>query len=84
MVSASDFNSRAHIMGVRVSEIMAETATAALSVMANSRNNRPTMPVMKINGMKTAMSEKLNEMIVKPICFAPLSAAAMGASPFSM
>ena len=35
------FSSRAHIIGVSVSETMAETATATLSVMANSRNSRP-------------------------------------------
>src|SRR3984957_12305575 len=63
---------------------MAETATATLNVMANSRNNRPTMPVMNSSGMKTAMSEMLSEMTVNPICFAPLSAASMGGSPASM
>ena len=42
------------------------------------------MPVMNNSGMNTAMSETLKEMMVKPICLAPLSAACMGASPFSM
>ena len=36
------------------------------------------MPVMKISGMNTAISEKLSEMIVNPICFAPFSAACNG------
>jgi hypothetical protein len=58
--------SRTHHIGVRVSDTMAETMTAMLKVMANSRNSRPTIPVMNINGMKTATSEKLREMTVKP------------------
>ncbi len=63
---------------------MAETATATLRVMANSRNSRPTMPVMKSRGMKTAINDTLNEITVKPICFAPFSAASSGGSPASM
>ena len=58
-----------------------ETTTAALMVMANSRKRRPTMPDMKISGMKTPMRERLRETTVKPICLAPLSAATMGAFP---
>ena len=34
--------------------------------------------------MNTAMSDTLSETTVKPICFAPLSAAFIGVSPFSM
>src|ERR1039457_5298098 len=71
-------------MGVRVNETTAETATATLKVMANSRKSRPTIPVMNSRGMKTAISEILSEMTVKPICLAPLSAASMGGSPASM
>ncbi len=80
----SGLSSRAHIIGVRVSETMAETTTEMVSTIANSRKSRPTMPVMKRSGMKTAMSETLSEMTVKPICRAPLSAASIGASPISM
>ena len=36
--------SAAHIIGVSVSETTAETTTAMVSVSANSRNMRPTMP----------------------------------------
>ena len=39
---------------------------------------------MSRSGMKTASSDTVIETIVKPICFAPLSAASMGASPSSM
>ena len=54
-------NNFAHIIGVNVSETNAETPTATLNVIANSRNNRPTIPVMNSRGMKTAMSDILNE-----------------------
>ena len=80
----SGLKRRAHIIGVSVSETMADTTTATLKVMANSRNSRPTMPVMKSSGMNTAISETLSEMTVNPICFAPLSAASRGVSPVSM
>ncbi len=49
-----------------VSETTADTPTATLNVIANSRNKRPTMPVMKSRGMKTATSEMLKEMTVNP------------------
>ena len=39
------------------------------------------MPPMNSSGMNTAISEKVIEMIVKPICPAPLSAASNGRSP---
>ena len=80
----SGCNSREHIIGVNVRETTAETITATLNTMANSRNNRPTIPVMNTKGMNTATSEKLSEITVKPICLAPLRAASSGASPFSM
>jgi hypothetical protein len=39
---------------------------------------------MKSSGISTAISEKVSEMMVKPICSEPLSAAASGGSPASM
>ena len=71
-------------MGVRVSETMAETTMATVSVTANSRNRRPTMPPINRIGRNTAISEMVIETIVKPICLAPLSAASKGGSPSSM
>ena len=68
-------SSRAHIIGVSVSETTAETRIVIASVTANSRNSRPTMSPMKSSGISTAMSETVSETIVKPICSAPLSAA---------
>ena len=41
--------------------------TATDTVTANSRNSLPMMPPMKSSGMKTAISEKVIDMIVKPI-----------------
>ncbi len=61
--------------GVSVSEMTDDTSTAIVTVMANSRNSRPMMPPMNSSGMNTAISEKVIEMMVKPICPAPLSAA---------
>src|SRR5258707_213869 len=55
-----------------------------VSVSANSRNMRPTRPVMNRSGMNTAISETVSEMTVKPISRAPRSAACIGVSPSSM
>ena len=69
--------------GVSVSEMTAEATTATETVTANSRNSRPMMPLMNRSGMNTAISEKVIEMIVKPIWPAPFSAASNGRSPCS-
>ena len=53
--------SRAHIIGVVVSETTSDTRMATESVTANSRNSRPTMPPMSRIGMKTATSDRLME-----------------------
>ena len=45
--------------------------------------SRPTTSRMNSSGMSTAMSEIVSEMIVKPICPEPLSAASMGSMPAS-
>jgi hypothetical protein len=39
---------------------------------------------MKSSGISTAISENVSDMIVKPICSAPFSAASSGGSPASM
>ena len=75
---------RLHIIGVSVSDTMAETTTAMVSVSANSRNMRPTRPVMNNSGMNTAISDSVSEITVKPISRAPRSAASSGDSPSSM
>ena len=73
----------AAIIGVSVSETMAETTTAMVKVSANSRNMRPTRPVMNSSGMNTAISDSVSEMTVKPISRAPSSAACSGLAPRS-
>ena len=55
-----------------------------VTVIANSRNSRPTMPPMSSSGMNTATSDRLMEMMVKPISPAPLKAASLGDIPASM
>ena len=82
--SSARFKNSEHMTGVKVSEIKAEATTATETVTANSRNNRPIMPPIKSSGINTAISEKVIEMIVKPIWPAPLSAASNGRSPCSM
>ena len=57
--------------------------TAIDSVMANSRNSRPTTPPISSSGMNTAISDTVSDTTVKPICRAPFSAAASGVSPAS-
>ena len=53
-------------------------------VMANSWNSRPTTSPMNSNGISTAISETVREMIVKPIWAEPFSAASSGGSPASV
>ncbi len=65
-------------MGTRVSETTAEMRIVTASVIANSRKSRPTTSPMKRSGISTAISEIVSEMIVKPICSEPLSAASSG------
>ena len=75
---------RAHIIGVRVSETTPEIRIATASVTANSRNSLPTTSPMKSSGISTAISEKVSEMMVKPISREPFSAASSGGEPCSM
>ena len=70
-------------MAVSVSDTTAETRMVIASVTANSRKSRPTMSPMNSSGISTAISETVSETMVKPICFAPLSAASNGGSPSS-
>ena len=70
-------------MGVSVSDTTADNKMATAMVMANSWNRRPTTSPMNSSGISTAMSEMVSEMMVKPICLAPLSAACIGGSPSS-
>ncbi len=71
-------------MGVRVRETKAETMMVTLRVMANSRNRRPTMSPMNSSGISTAISETVSDIMVKPICSEPRSAASSGGTPSSM
>ncbi len=75
---------RLHSIGVSVIETMPEMRIAAVIVIANSRNNRPRMPLMNRIGMNTAASDTVIDRIVKPISFDPFSAASNGCSPCSM
>jgi hypothetical protein len=77
------FSSSAHIIGVSVSEITADSVIEMASTTANSLNRRPTAPPMNSSGMNTASSESVMLMIVKPICFAPSIAASRGDFPCS-
>src|SRR5215470_12831776 len=74
----------AQIMGVSVSDTTVQTATAKASVTENSRNTRPTTPLMNRSGIKAAISEIEIATTVKPIWRAPSSAALIGGMPFSM
>src|SRR6266403_2626742 len=77
-------NSREHIIGVSVSDTIADVTTAMVNVSANSRNMRPTSPDMNNSGMNTAINDTVSEITVKPISLAPLSEASIAVSPFSM
>ncbi len=71
-------------MGVSDRETKPEMRIATMMVTANSRNSRPMMPPRKRMGMKTAVSERVMETMVKPTSLAPSTAAAKGALPISM
>src|SRR6516165_2462332 len=71
-------STRAHNIGVSVSETKPESRMVTVMVTANSRNTRPTMPPINSNGMKTAINDKVIEMMVKPTSREPLSAASSG------
>src|SRR6202034_1586398 len=75
---------RALIMGVSVRETTAESTMVTASVTANSRNRRPTTSPMNNSGISTAIRAMVSDMMVKPICSAPLSAASSGLSTCSM
>ena len=70
-------------MGTSVSDTTPEMRMVMASVTANSRKSRPTTSLMKSSGISTAISDTVSEMMVKPICVAPLSAAWNGGSPSS-
>ena len=55
------------MVGVSVSETNAEIRIVTLRVTANSRNRRPTTSPMNSSGINTAMSDTVNERMVKPI-----------------
>ena len=78
-----DARKREHIIGVSVRHTKAETSTATVTVTANSRNSRPTIPPINSSGMNTATREKLIDTMVKPISPAPLIAASIGFMPSS-
>ena len=77
-------NNLAHIIGTNVSDTMAEMMIVTESVIANSRNRRPTTSAMNNSGISTAISDTVSEMIVKPICSEPRNAACSGGSPASI
>ena len=74
---------RAASIGVVVSDTTRLIATAAVIVRANSRNNWPTWPPMKISGTNTAIRLKEIDSTVKPTSPAPISAAWNGGTPSS-
>src|ERR1700686_1062843 len=76
-------STRAHSIGVSVSETKPEIRMVTVMVTANSRNTRPTMPPINSTGMNTAISEQVIEMMVNPTSRDPLSAASNGVMPLS-
>src|ERR1039458_7443190 len=70
-------------MGVVVREMTMDTTMAVASVMANSRNSLPTMPLMRRMGMNTAINDMLMEKTVNPISLEPWKAAFKGGMPAS-
>ncbi len=67
-----------------VSETNSETKIASDSVSANSRNSRPTMPLISRIGRNTATSDRLIDSTVKPTSRAPSKAACRRGLPLSI
>ncbi len=61
-----------------------EMATAMVSTQANSWNSRPVTPGISSSGRNTAISDTVSDSTVKPISFAPISAASLPLLPCSM
>ena len=62
----------------------AEIKIVIVRVIANSLNKRPIKSCIKNSGISTAVSEMVKDIIVKPICSAPLMAACRGSTPSSI
>ena len=78
------FKSFEDIIGVRVKDTMAEIMIETAKVIANSLKSLPTTSPMKMSGIRTAIKEIVNEMMVNPICLEPFKAASKALSPCSM
>ncbi len=72
------------IIGVRVSATNADSATAAASATASSRNRRPVLPSRKPTGRNTATSTAVVAMTANATCAVPRLDATSGGSPRSM
>ncbi|MNV22477.1 hypothetical protein D3C71_1134520 [compost metagenome] len=82
-VACPALSRRAHIIGVSVSDTSREIPIATARVIANSWNSLPTTSAMNSSGISTAISDRVSEIRVKPICRAPFSAACIGVAPRS-
>ena len=72
-----------HIIGVSVSAMKADSATAPASVTDSSRNRRPELPSMKPTGRNTATSTPVVAITANATCAVPRRAATSGGSPRS-
>ena len=75
---------RLHSIGVSVTETTPEMRIAVVSVIANSRNSRPSTPRRNRIGMNTAVSDTVIVRIVNAISPDPVRAASSGEAPRSM
>ena len=71
-------------IGESVNATNDETTIEKDKAIAVSLNKVPDIPLIKINGMKTASKIKVVAIIAKVICLDPLYAAINGLSPFSI
>ena len=75
---------RAQSAGESVSATKPEIATAAATVMPNSRNRRPVVSVRKARGRKTAIVDRLAATTANAISSMPRRAACMRDMPDSI
>ncbi len=75
---------RAHSIGDSVSATKPEMATAAATVMPNSRKSRPVLSLRKASGRNTATVETVAATTANEISSMPRRAASIGGRPSSI
>ena len=80
---SSRFSTFEHSIGVSVSDTSSDTSTEKVIASPYWKKKRPTTPLMKAIGMKTAQIEKVAASTASPTSLVPSAAARIGDNPLS-